>query len=140
MAGIRHPSLIACGFLTHARNFSGVFGAAPEPSVSRLIKCVRSGPNVPLADVPWTAWQLTHDVEKKRSRPADPCGSSAAGLRWDATQLANSSGGCAMTRRRIFACCVPQYSAQLPRYAPACLGSIHILLTRLGIKSVFPAS
>src|SRR5215510_15207103 len=101
MLGIKHPSLIACGFRIHSRNFSGVFGAAPEPSVWQLIKCVRSGPNVPLADVPWMAWQLTHEVEKKIARPADACGSSAAGRRWDSTQLANSSGGCAMTRRRI---------------------------------------
>ena len=31
-----------------------MFGAIPEPMVSRLIKCVRSGPNRPFAGVPAT--------------------------------------------------------------------------------------
>ena len=45
-----------------------------------------------------------------------------------------------MTRKRILACCVPQYSAQFPRNVPSCFGSIHMLFGWFGIRSVLPAS
>ena len=52
MAGISEPGLIASGFWIHRRRFSGVFSAAPEAMVARLIRCVRSGPKRPFAAVP----------------------------------------------------------------------------------------
>ena len=54
MAGISEPGLIASGSFNHTRRFSGVFSAAPDAIVARLIKCVRSGPNRPFATVPRT--------------------------------------------------------------------------------------
>ena len=112
----------------------------PAASVSRLIRCVRSGPNFPWAVVPLMVWQLTHDVAKNTSRPACTCASATAGCCCAATHLAKSSGSCTMTRSSMRACWVPQYSAQLPREVPTCFGSIHMRLTRFGIRSVFPAS
>ena len=44
-----------------------MFSAAPEPIVSRLMMCVRSGPNRPSATVPATAWQLMQAVFSKIS-------------------------------------------------------------------------
>ena len=38
--------------------------------MSRLIRCVRSGPNRPLAAVPATAWQLMQAVVSKTCRPS----------------------------------------------------------------------
>ena len=48
IAGINEPGLIESGFCIQARRFSRVFGAAPEAMVSRLIRCVRSGPKLPV--------------------------------------------------------------------------------------------
>ena len=53
------------GFRIHRRRFSGVFGTAPEAIVSRLIRCVRSGPKRPSATVPVTVWQLMQAVVSK---------------------------------------------------------------------------
>ena len=44
IAGILHPGFRASGFRIHSRRFAGVLGATPEPIVSLLMKCVRSGP------------------------------------------------------------------------------------------------
>ena len=46
------------GVVDQCRRFAGVFGTAPEAMVSRLARCVRSGPNLPVATVPATVWQL----------------------------------------------------------------------------------
>src|SRR5207245_11758900 len=43
------PSLSVCGSRIQARKVAGVLGAAPAASVSRLIRCVKSGPNFPWA-------------------------------------------------------------------------------------------
>ena len=48
IAGIRDPGLMASGFRIHCRRFAGVLSATPEAMVSRLIRCVRSGPKVPV--------------------------------------------------------------------------------------------
>ena len=60
MAGIKVPGLNVLGSSIQAFRLSAVLGIAPEASVSRLIKCVRSGPYRPLATVPATVWQLMH--------------------------------------------------------------------------------
>ena len=71
MAGILDPGLIASGFRIHSRRLSGVFWAAPEAIVSRLIRCVRSGPKRPLATVPATAWQLMQAVVSNTRFPSE---------------------------------------------------------------------
>ena len=71
IAGILHPGLIAAGFNIHRRRFSGVFGAAPEAIVSRLIMWVRSGPKRPSATVPATVWQLIQAVVSKILWPSE---------------------------------------------------------------------
>src|SRR5262249_51365046 len=43
------PGLSRFGSSTHARRLARSFWAAPAPIVSRLMRCVRSGPKVPLA-------------------------------------------------------------------------------------------
>src|SRR5215469_10192810 len=42
MLGILQPSLIVCGSRTQSRSFSAVLGTVPAPSVSRLMRWVRS--------------------------------------------------------------------------------------------------
>ena len=69
MAGIFDPGLIASGFLIQSRSVSCVLAAAPEASVSRVMKCVRSGPKRPFAFVPAMVWQLTHAVDSKDALP-----------------------------------------------------------------------
>ncbi len=54
----------------NARRFAGVLGTAPEAIVSRLATCVRSGPNLPVAIVPATVWQLMQAVCWKTVRPS----------------------------------------------------------------------
>src|SRR5271169_6006881 len=134
------PGLMASGSLIHRCRFSGVLVAAPDARVSRLIRCVRSGPNLPLAFVPATVWQLTHAVDSKMRRPCATESNSAAGCFWLATHLLKSSRDSTTTRSSILACCTPQYCAHWPTYTPVSCGSIHMLLTRLGMRSVFPAS
>jgi hypothetical protein len=60
--GISDPGFIESGSSIHWRRFCGVFLIVPEAMVSRLARCVRSGPNLPLAEVPVTVWQLTQAV------------------------------------------------------------------------------
>src|ERR1051325_4870162 len=67
-------------------------------------------------------------------------GSEAASNFWAAAHFSKSTGGSTITRINMFACCVPQYSAQFPRKIPSCLGSIHMVFMWPGIKSVLPAS
>src|SRR6266404_6429718 len=107
------PGFSAAGSFTQARRFSGVLAATPAPSVARLIRCVRSGPNTPLAGVPRTVWQLMHATDVNRSRPARTAGTSAATACCAATQRAKSSGECTVTVRSMPACCRPQKKGQL---------------------------
>ena len=123
MAGINDPGLIASGFSIHRRRFSVVFAAAPDAIVSRLIRCVRSGPKRPLAAVPPIAWQLMQAVVSKTRRPAAAClVLNVAGCCWARTQASKSSGLSTDTRRSILACCVPQYCAHWPRKMPVRAG------------------
>src|ERR1700722_18822987 len=78
-------------------------------------------------------------VVSKIWRPSLTASFVCAGLFSSWTQRSNCSGESTYTRRSIFACCVPQYCAHWPTYNPTLCGSIHILLTRFGIKSVLPA-
>src|SRR5688500_317508 len=48
---------------------------------------------------------------------------NAAGVCWCATQLSNCSGDTVNARKRMFACDVPQYSAQNPLNAPSVVES-----------------
>src|SRR6266404_1393481 len=107
------PGFSAAGSFTQARRFSGVLAATPAPSVARLIRCVRSGPNTPLAGVPLTVWQFMHATDVNRSRPARTAGTSAATACCAATQRAKSSGECTVTVRSMPACCRPQKKGQL---------------------------
>src|SRR5882724_2400837 len=75
----------------------------------------RSGPNFPCADVPPMVWQLTQELAKNTLRPAAALVSTEADCCCSLAHRSNSSGGCTTTRINIRACCVPQYSAQLPR-------------------------
>ena len=70
MAGIFDPGLMASGFWIQSRSISGVLRDAPAAIVSRLIRCVRSGPKRPLAVVPDTVWQLTHAVDSRYAAAA----------------------------------------------------------------------
>src|ERR1700722_15563921 len=78
-------------------------------------------------------------VVSKIWRPSLTASFVCAGLFSSWTQRSNCSGESTYTRRSIFACCVPQYCAHWPTYTPTLCGSIHIVLSRFGIKSVLPA-
>ena len=58
-----------------------MFGAAPDASVSRLMRWVRSGPKMPVPTVPPTAWQLMQDVVSKTRRPSATLATCADGWR-----------------------------------------------------------
>ena len=58
----------------------GVFSAAPEAMVARLIKCVRSGPKRPFAGVPATVWQFMQALLSKTCLPATALGVLNCGL------------------------------------------------------------
>src|SRR5207244_13233444 len=75
-----------------------VLSAAPAASVSRLIRCVRSGPKRPFAPTPRTTWQFTHAVGAKTSRPLATDVSSMATFRCVATQRSHWSRGSTPTR------------------------------------------
>ena len=57
-----------------------MFGTAPDAMVARLATCERSGPKVPLAEVPETVWQLTQALDSKTARPLAAAGFCAAVL------------------------------------------------------------
>src|SRR2546428_1924048 len=137
---MRAPVLNALGSFTHARRFPGVFRTAPAPRVERLIRCVRSGPNTPLPDVPRTEWQLMQASEENSSRPDLVASCSAGAVCCEATQARNSSLGCTTTTSSINACWSPQYSAHWPTYVPTRRGSIQTRFVLFGIASIFPAS
>ena len=99
MAGISAPGLSDAGSSTHARSVLGACCATtPAPSVRRLMRCVRSGPNTPLAGVPRTVWQLMHASEREQLAPGARRG-IVAGRAPAAppTQRSNSSRGCTTT-------------------------------------------
>ena len=142
-AASAQPGFIELGSSIHFLRFSGVFWIGPEAIVSRLARCVRSGPNRPVAAVPATVWQLMQALCMKTVWP-----SAAAGLPGNPAARASSA---ARPRRRT-----PRESAHRraaaswhaafrstartgrDRGRPAC-GSIHMVLTRFGITSILPA-
>src|SRR5262249_30018538 len=113
-AGMCAPRSRVAGPSTRVWRFSRVFRAAPAPMVQRDMRCVKSGPNTPLAGVPRTVWQLMQASEAKSSRPRFAVASSRASVRWAATQRSNSSFGCTTTTRSMRPCWMPQYSAHWP--------------------------
>jgi C4-dicarboxylate-specific signal transduction histidine kinase len=56
-----------------------VLSIAPEASVARLMRCVRSGPKRPVAAVPETVWQFMHACLSKTFLAAATAGSCCAG-------------------------------------------------------------
>src|SRR5262249_14684694 len=69
IAGMSAPRFRVAGSSTQVWRLSRVLRAAPAPMVQRDMRCVKSGPNTPLAGVPRMVWQLMQASEAKRSRP-----------------------------------------------------------------------
>ena len=116
-----------------------MFVRRPEAMVSRLIRCVRSGPKRPSATVPDTVWQLMQAVVSKilpalghgaHCAPADVVPeSSGRTLRAAGRRPAEASWRAGFRNTARIA----------PGRVPVSCGSIHVLLTRFGIRSVLPA-
>src|SRR5205085_1305957 len=111
--GMSVPGLYRSGSASHARIRATSFGRTPAPIIVRAPTCVRSGPAVPAADVPRTAWQFTQMFARKTRSPSLPCGAGAACA---LSHVSNSARDCATTRIRIQACSMPQNSAHCPSY------------------------
>ena len=74
--------------------------------MSRLIRCVRSGPNLPLGRSPADGVTVDAGSGRRRDRVRlSPAGSSTPFCCCAATHLAKSSGSCTMTRSSMRACC-----------------------------------
>jgi hypothetical protein len=67
MLGIRQPGFTVCGSSTQARRSAVVLGTTPDAIVLLLARCVRSGPNFPMAGVPLMVWQFTQDRDSNTS-------------------------------------------------------------------------
>src|SRR5581483_11965089 len=116
--GMSVPGFTAGGFLIHFVRFSSFTGppAPPAMPVFLLAMCVRSGPTLPCAVVPWTVWQPVHGSERNVSRPFFVAGSvprlaSATAL---FAQAAKSSGVCTTSVMSMSAWPVPQNSKHWP--------------------------
>ena len=57
MEGISAPGLMDWGSTIHPARLPRVFGSVPAAIVSRLPRCVRSGPTLLPAGVPWIEYQ-----------------------------------------------------------------------------------
>ena len=143
IAGISAPGLSVVGIVDPgAQRSPACCGAAPAPSVARLIRCVRSGPKRPVGDgaAHGVAVDAGGRLEDARARPPT-VGSVAAGARCAATQRSNSV---ARLRRRRAAACARAACRSTRRTArgraPGSRGAIHMRLVRFGITSVLPAS
>ena len=142
IAGISAPGLSVAGSSTQARRFSGVLRATPAPIVRRLIRCVRSGPNMPLAGVPRTVWQLMHASEANSSRPGAHRGIVAARAPAGPPPSGRTRPGGGRSRSRSIQRVLRRRSTRRTgrRRCPGVRGSIHTRLVLFGITSIFPAS
>src|SRR3989304_3825449 len=76
-----------------------------------------------------------HAARDARDRVAAPAGGPVGGTGgrcWAATHFSKSALVCTMTRKRMLACDVPQYSAHWPGYSPGSSGASVRRLTRPG--------
>ncbi len=113
---ISAPGLMAWVSRIQRTRFSGVFSKIPAASEEREARLVRFGPSTPTAaGLPEMAWQAMQPLDTNNCAPACAASLSAAGgCSMLATQPSNSPGGTTRTRKRMFACEVPQNSAHWP--------------------------
>ena len=117
-----------------------MFWTMPEASVSRLIRCVRSGPYVPRAGVPRTAWQLTHDCARNAALPVAHRRVVHRRLRLvrqPALELVRRVDDHAEQHVGVLRAAV---LGALAEVQARLVGLKHIELARPGIRSILPAS
>src|SRR5216683_366480 len=112
---MRAPGFMWSGFSIHLVRLSGVDSMSEPANRLRLAKWVRSGPMCP-AETPAMVWHPTHVDEVKIDFPcwASASVDSTGGACWALTHFSNSAGSCTITRNRMLACEMPQYSAHWP--------------------------
>ena len=111
------PGLIDCASVIQRVRFSAVFSIVTEARVRREPKSVRSGPTVPFACVPRMVWHPAQGSRWKATAPRSARSESGGdgGCSRCVSQRPKSAGDCTITRKPMWACSSPQYSAQKPR-------------------------
>src|SRR5262249_25245544 len=122
--GMRAPGFMWLGFSIHLTRLADVDGMRLPAKVLRLAEGQGSGRICP-ADTPPMVWQPTHVDFAKSSLPcwASASVDSTGGASCALTHSSNSPLGWTMTRNRMLACEIPQYSAHCPGYSVACAGT-----------------
>ena len=112
------PGFTAWGSRSQAERFCPVFGRMAPANVVRLPKCVRSGPMFPPSpSTPVIVWHAPHPTCCSAAMASPLGGVPGWCCCW--THESKSVVGWAMTRNRMLAWEVPQYSAHCPRNTPA---------------------